>query len=48
MKKKIMNTMKKVFAGSMLACMLLTAVNVNSDAGVMPVGVAGDFFEGYH
>lgn len=39
MKKLVMNVMKKVFVGGMLACMLLTAVNVNSDAGVAPVGL---------
>ena len=47
MRKIMMNVMKKVFVGGMLACMLLTAVNVNSDAGVEPIGAAGDFIEEY-
>ena len=36
MKKNMMNKMKRVMATIMMACMLLTAVNVSSDAGVMP------------
>lgn len=31
-----MNKMKRVMATIMMACMLLTVVNVSSDAGVMP------------
>lgn len=43
-----MNVMKKVFVGGMLACMLLTAVNVNSDAGVAPIGETSDYWEKYY
>lgn len=38
MKKNMMNKMKRVMATIMMACMLLTVVNVSSDAGVMPCG----------
>ena len=38
MKKNMMNKMKRVMATIMMACMLLTVVNVSSDAGIMPCG----------
>lgn len=36
MKNNLMNKMKRVMAIIMMASMLLTIVNVSSDAGVMP------------
>lgn len=42
MKNNMMNRLKRVVATMMLACMLLTATSVSSDAGIM---VCGDWLE---
>ena len=38
MKRNFRNKMKKIMAMVGIMCMLLSAVNVSSDAGVMPCG----------